>query len=174
MFFTFQMFRCSNCGGLLFFRLVKILDLLKGNSGLGPGAIRCSKCGAVMNTGNAEWASLSLKAKVYLWILTLTYSLLLGPLLSVILLSLMARRMGLDEITFVSSTRMLISSIVIASLFMALQFIRVAFSLCRMKRKMNEPYKTSLFNMHTNFQGLGLACIVIGMLVSFLLYFHLV
>ena len=164
------MFRCTNCNRLLFFRIIDILDIFKGYSGLGPSVICCSKCGAVINTSNIEWVNMSLKTKFYLWFITIVYSLVLGLLLSVVFLTLFAQLMNLDETSFVSGTKMLIASTSIASVFIILQSIRIIFSVFRTNRNTNEPYRTSLFNLHTNFQGFGFACIIIAIVLSLLIY----
>lgn len=170
MYFTYQLFRCPNCNRLLFFRILKFLDFIKGYSGLGPSLIRCAKCGTQIDTGNVEWPDMSNKSKIYLCFITIVYSWILGLLSSLVILYLVDIALGLQETTIMSNTTMVITSINIGMLFIFLQLIRIIASILRENDKVNALDQTSFFNLHTNFQGLGMIAVFICMIMSIILY----
>lgn len=170
MVLTFQLFRCPKCNTLLFFRIIKIMEVLKGYSGLGPSMIRCAKCGAIVNTGNMEWPHMSVKTKLYLWFLTIVYSLVLGLTLTPVILSLLGSIIGLEENAFITTPIVIVMTMIIGLPFLILQLIRIEASIMRTSNGNNEPHTTSFFNLHTNFQSLGMAVLIFWMIVLLIMY----
>lgn len=138
-----------------FYRIIKILFFMKGNTGLGPNAIRCAGCGEVINTGNVEWADMKTGPKIYLWILTVLYSLLLGFMMAIPILSFVGKVMEVTDRNYPSTLLWISVAIFFALPLVFLQYVRIELSLRRTEMNSNEPFIASFFNWQTNFQSLG-------------------
>jgi hypothetical protein len=168
--FTYQLFHCPKCNKLLFFRILKYFELIKGNSGLGPSTITCSKCGTFTYTGNVEWPNMSNRSKIYLWFITLLYSFITGLFLSLAILEIIETIFRLQQATLLNNTNLLIGAIFFGVPFIILQLIRIESSISRSHKENTDHYKASFFDLNTNYQSFGLAIIIFFMIIGIIDY----
>jgi hypothetical protein len=172
--FTYQLFRCPTCRKLLFFRILKILEIIPGNTGLGPPKMRCGHCGVDFETGNLEWPAMGRKQKVTLWIMTVIYSLMLGLILSLLVPSMLNALGLIADDAFrsevITSTIMGVSTLVVATALILLQLYRVGASVSRSRELPAQAYPAGFLNLNTNFQSLGLGLLMLNILTSIPLY----
>jgi hypothetical protein len=171
--FTYQLFHCPKCNKFLFFRILKYFELIKGNSGLGPSSITCSKCGAISPTGNVEWTNMGITSKIYLWFITIIYSFIIGLFLSLAILGFIEILFKMQRDTLLNTTNLLIAAIFFGVPFIILQLLRIESSISRVHNGNNDSYKASFFDLNTNYQSLGLAFIFFFMILIFIDYLFL-
>ncbi len=169
--FTYQTFQCPKCNKLLFFRIIKYFELIKGNSGLGPSTILCSKCGTIIPTGNIEWPNMSKISKIYLWFITIIYSFVIGVFTSLAILALLGSILGSKSGSLLTTPNILIAAIFFGMPFIILQIIRIESSISRAKNENRDSYKASFFDINTNFQSFGLFTIIAVIILVFIDYF---
>jgi hypothetical protein len=168
MYYNYISVKCSNCKRALFIKITKLMWFIRVNSGLGPNFLVCSACQAKTMTNNKEWQQMAWKEKLWYFILSIFYGVILGFMTSILIMVANEKIFRLPLSTG-DAWLFIVAPITIIIFF--IQMIRIELSIRRTENNKESSKTVNFWDWETNLQFYGMVWIFLIMLCSIPLIF---
>lgn len=161
MYYTYITASCPKCRKVLFFKITKIMWLIRVTSGLGPNFVICSSCNTKMMTNNKEWQQMSLAEKLWYVVLSAFYGVIIG-FMSSITIGVVIEKMLARTLSTETASLLVVAPITL--IIFLIQMIRIQTSLARTESNSGSEKIISFWDWETNLQFYGMLWIILAML----------
>lgn len=161
MYYTYVVAPCPKCKKTLFFKIIKIMWLIRVTSGLGPNFIICSSCNTKIMTNTKEWRQMSLTEKAWYIILSIFYGVIIG-FMSLISIGVMAEKI-LGHALSTGTLELFVVAPITLIVFL-IQMIRIKASLERTESNKGSEKIVNFWDWETNLQFYGMLWIIAVMI----------